>query len=417
MPRLLRALQLVSLALVALLMLAACGSRVTAPEKALKPLAVKSPQSPQAQLEKPSEAAITAEALRVTLNNTLREHVFLTTAATGAAIAGNADGLKGATKALKEGTAVGFADLLGKIYDDQTRDSFLTTWSSHIDMVMAYANGLAKDDKAAQDKAIADLGQYTKNLAAALEKTTGLTASASEPLIAEHITTLRSVVDKQKAGDTNGAYTDLRSAMSYVGTIATPLAVQIAKQKGLQGAADSKAADLQAKLNGLLQEHVFLTGAATSAALSGNTAGFEAASKAEREGNAVDLANAIAEVYDKSAGDALLKLWNSQLDLFVSYANGLATNDKAVQGKTIVDLTGYAGSLASEFERVTGGGLPSSASTSLIQQNVMGLKTAVDLQKTSGPSTAYTELRETAQHMRMIADSLAQAIVKQKSIS
>lgn len=414
MPRLLRHLKLVSLALVALLMLTACGDRATAPEKAPAPPAA---ESPQAEPEKPAEPAIAAEALRVTLNNTLREHVFLATAATGAVLAGNSDSFQGAEKALKEGTAVEFADLLGKIYGNETRESFLKLWSSHIDMVVAYANGLAKDDKAAQDKAVADLNQYTKDLAAELEKITGLPASQSEPLIAEHIGTLKSVIDKQKADDANGAYTGLRSAMSHMDTIAKPLAVQVAKQKSLAGTADSKAADLQAELNGLLQERVFLAGAATGAALSGNTAGFAAASKAEKEGNSAAFADAMAEVYGQSAGEAFLGLWNSHLDLFVAYANGLAKNDKAAQDKALTDLTSYVGSLASEFEKVTEGGLPSSASTSLIQQHVVGLRTAVDLQKTGEPTTAYTELREAAHHMRMIADSLAQAIVKQKRIS
>lgn len=412
MPRLLRRMQLVSLALVALLMLAACGGAAK-PEAPLPPPV---DSSPQAEPEKPTEVVITADALRVTLNNMLREHVFLATAATGAALAGNTAGFDAAAKALKEGNSVDLADLLGKVYGNDTRETFLGLWNSHIDMFVAYTQGLAKDDKAAQDKAVADLTQYTKDFSAALEKITGLPATASAPLVADHVRTLKTVIDKQKAGDATGAYTDLRAAMSHMDMIAKPLAAQIAKQQGFAGTADSKAADLGAALNGLLQEHVFLAGAATGAALSGNTAGFTAAAQAEKEGNSADLANAIGAIYGKDTGEVFLGLWNSHLDMFVAYTQSLAKDDKAAQGKAVTDLTNYVGSLASVLEKVTEGGLPSSASSGLIQQHVTTLKTAVDLQKTGDASGAYTDLREAANHMRMLADTLAQAIAKQKSI-
>jgi hypothetical protein len=414
MPRLLRGVQLVSLALVALLMLAACGGGATGPENASAPPVA---DTPQAEPEKPAEPAITADALRVTLNNVLREHVFLTTAATGAALAGNTTGFEAAEKALKEGNSVEFADLIGKMYDRDTREAFITLWNSHVDMFTAYTNGLVKNDTAAQDKANADLMQYSTDFAAALEKITSLPATTSQPLIVEHIGTLKSVIDKQKAGDIAGAYTDLRNAMRHMDTIAKPLAAQIAKQKSFAGTAESKAADLQTSLNGLLQEHVFLTGAATGAALAGNTTSFEASLKAEKEGNSVDLANRLSEIYGRDTGDTFLGLWNSKIDLFMAYTNGLVKNDKPAQDKAVTDLTNYVGSLASVFEKITEGGLPAGASSSLIQQHVTTLKTVVDMQKIGNMDAAYTDLREAAHHMRMIADPLAQTIVKQKNIS
>jgi hypothetical protein len=412
MPRLLRRLQLVSLVLVALLMLAACGA-----PKPKAPLTPPANSSPQAEAEKPSEAPLTASTLRVVLNNMLREHVFLATAATGAALAGNPDGFAAGAKTLKEGNSVDLADLFGKVYGNDTRDTFLGLWNSHIDMVVAYTQGLVKGDKAAQDKAVADLAQYTTAFAATLEKITGLPATASQPLVADHITTLKKVIDDQKSGNANVAYTDLRTAMGHMDKIAKPLAAQIAKQRGYAGTADSKAADLRTQLNGLLQEHVLLAGAATGAALSGNTASFAAATKAEREGNSADLANAIGAIYGKDTGNTFLGLWNSHLDIFMAYTQGLAKGDKAAQDKAVTDLMSYVGSLASVFDKVTAGTLPSSASTGVIQQHVTTLKTAVDLQKIGDLSAAYTDLREAANHMRMIADPLAEAIAKQKNIT
>lgn len=413
MPQLLRRLRLVSLALAALLMLAACGGRAKAPEHAPAPSAGAS----EAQPGKPAEAAITAGALRVTLNNAFREHVFLASAVTGATLAGNTEVLKAASRALQQGTAVDLADLVGKIYDPETRERFLKLWSSHIDMVMAYTNGLAKGDQAAVDKAVADLAQYAKDLSAELEKITGLPASTSEPLVAHHVATLRSVIDKQKAGDAIGAYTDLRAAMSHMDTIAKPLAAQIAAQKRYAGTVDGAAADLQTRLNALLQERAFLAGAVTGAAVSGNAAGFEAAAKAGKEGNSVDLASTVSGVYEQGADPALVGALNSHADLFTAYTTGLANGDKAAQDKAVGDMRGYVGNLAIALEQATQGGLARSASMPLLQQHVTSLKTVVDLQRSGNQGAAYISLRETARQMRMIADSLAQAIAKQKNLS
>jgi hypothetical protein len=49
----------------------------------------------------------------------------------------------------------------------------------------------------------------------------------------------------------------------------------------------------------------------------------------------------------------------------------------------------------------------------LVQHHVVTLKSVIDAQAAGDAGTAYTAVRAAAGHMRMIADPLADAIVKQ----
>ena len=49
----------------------------------------------------------------------------------------------------------------------------------------------------------------------------------------------------------------------------------------------------------------------------------------------------------------------------------------------------------------------------LVKTHVLTLKAVIDAQAAKDQTRAYTDLREAAAHMQMIADPLAEAIVKQ----
>jgi hypothetical protein len=48
-----------------------------------------------------------------------------------------------------------------------------------------------------------------------------------------------------------------------------------------------------------------------------------------------------------------------------------------------------------------------------VKHHVVTLKTVIDSQASKDPARAYTALRAAAGHMQMIADPLAEAIIKQ----
>ncbi len=90
----------------------------------------------------------------------------------------------------------------------------------------------------------------------------------------------------------------------------------------------------------------------------------------------------------------------------------MAAKDQAKQDKAVSDLLGYTQDFAA-FISGANPNLPKAAVADLLKSHVVGLKDAVDAQAAGDAPRAYTALRMAYQHMQMIADPLAAAIVKQ----
>ncbi len=171
------------------------------------------------------------------------------------------------------------------------------------------------------------------------------------------------------------------------------------------------AAGLRTGLNTLFSEHVILAANATGAALGGRDAEFKAAAGA-LDANSVDLSKAIGSVYGAGAERAFLALWRKHIGFAVDYTVGVATKDKAKQDKAVGDLVQYTQDLGA-FLSSANPNLPKATVADLVKTHVLTLKEVIDAQATKDPIKAYTALRTAAGHMHMIADPLAEAIVKQ----
>jgi hypothetical protein len=94
-----------------------------------------------------------------------------------------------------------------------------------------YTTGLAIKDKAKQDKAVADLVNYSEDFGAFLSSAN---PNLPKPTVAElvkgHILTLKDVIDAQAAREWPKVYGNLRTAASHMAMIADPLGMAIAKQ-------------------------------------------------------------------------------------------------------------------------------------------------------------------------------------------
>jgi hypothetical protein len=173
----------------------------------------------------------------------------------------------------------------------------------------------------------------------------------------------------------------------------------------------TKAAQLRAGLNNLFSEHVYLAGAATNAALGGREAEFKAAAGA-LDANSVAISKAIGSVYGEGAEKAFLLLWRRHIGFVVDYTVGVVGNDKAKQDKAVGDLVSYTQDFGA-FLSSANPHLPKSVVADLVKHHVVTLKDVIDAQASKDPARAYTALRSAAGHMQMIADPLAEAIVKQ----
>ena len=173
----------------------------------------------------------------------------------------------------------------------------------------------------------------------------------------------------------------------------------------------TRAAQLRAGLNNLFSEHVYLAGAATNAALGGREAEFKAAAGA-LDANSVAISKAIGSVYGEGAEKAFLPLWRRHIGFVVDYTVGVAGNDKAKQDKAVGDLVNYTQDFGA-FLSSANPNLPKSVVADLVKHHVVTLKDVIDAQASKDPARAYSALRSAAGHMQMIADPLAEAIVKQ----
>jgi hypothetical protein len=207
-------------------------------------------------------------------------------------------------------------------------------------------------------------------------------------------------------------------AVSAAAILAVNIGEPIARADAQQGYAmtamatsSTKASGLRSTLNTLFQEHIYLAAAATGAALGGRDAEFKAAAAA-LDANSVAISKAIGSVYGQGAEDAFLPLWRKHIGMVVEYTVGVATNDKAKQDKAVADLIGYTQDFGA-FLQSANPNLPKSVVADLVKHHVVTLKEVIDAQASKDQAKTYLAMRTAAGHMQMIADPLAEAIVKQ----
>ena len=207
-------------------------------------------------------------------------------------------------------------------------------------------------------------------------------------------------------------------AVAAAAVLAVNIGEPIARADAQQGHAmtamatsSTKASGLRSTLNTLFQEHIYLAAAATGAALGGRDAEFKAAAAA-LDANSVAISKAIGSVYGQGAEDAFLPLWRKHIGMVVEYTVGVATNDKAKQDKAVADLIGYTQDFGA-FLQSANPNLPKSVVADLVKHHVVTLKEVIDAQASKDQAKTYTTMRTAAGHMQMIADPLAEAIVKQ----
>jgi len=349
--------------------------------------------------------------LRVALNNKLGAHLIFATKATGAALGGRNDEFA-AYGALLNTNGTDLGEMIGSVYGAEAKDAFNKIWSAHNGFFVDYTTGVATKDKAMQDKAVENLTTvYVPEFSALLAGATGLPEDAVTGLVTDHVLQTKAVVDAQAAKDDAAAYAAIRTAYAHMSMIGDALAGAIVAQNPdkIAGDPNNAGVDLRVGLNQLLQEHLYVASSATGAALGGRSDEFAAAG-AVLNTNGTDLGAAIGSVYDGAAKDAFNKIWSAHNGFFVDYTTGVATKDKAMQDKAVEDLTMvYLPEFADFLSGATD--LPNAALTELIKTHVLTTKAVVDAQASEDWTAAAAADLAAGDHMQLIADPLAKAIV------
>ena len=367
----------------------------------------------------PSGSAVTgavmtdtaAADLRTKLDLALGEHIIFASKATEAALGGRADEFAAYGALLnKNGTDIGA--MIGSVYGADAADAFNKIWSAHNGFFVDYTTGVAKNNKAMQDKAVNDLTTiYVPQFADFISGATGLPKDAVTSLTTDHVLQTKAIVDDQAKGDWKAAYADLRKAYAHMQMIGDAIAPAIAAKfpDKLAGDATNKGVDFRVALNQLLQEHLYLATDATDAALAGRADEFAAAGAALNT-NGTDIGAAIGSLYGTDAGDAFNKIWSAHNGFFVDYTTGVAMKNQAMQDKAVQDLTTvYLPQFATFLAGATD--LPNDALTGLIKDHVLTTKAVVDAQAKGDWAATAAADRMAGQHMETIGDPLAKAIV------
>jgi hypothetical protein len=359
-------------------------------------------------------AAVTESAaadLRTNLNLALGEHLIFAAKATGAALDGRSDEFAAYGDLLnKNGTEIGAT--IGAAYGTEAEDAFNKIWSAHNGFFVDYTTGVATKDMAKMDKAVNDLTTiYVPQFADLISGATGLPKDAVTQLTTEHVLQTKAVVDAQAKGDWKAAYAAIRTAYAHMQMIGDAIAPAVVAKFPDKFAGDpsNKGVDLRVALNQLLQEHLYVASFATGAALDGRADEFAAAGETLNT-NGTDVGAAIGSLYGDEAKDAFNKIWSAHNGFFVDYTTGVATKDQAKMDKAVSDLTTvYVPEFATFLAGATD--LPEAALTDLITEHVLTTKAIVDAQAKGDWAATAAADRMAGQHMKMLGDPLAKAIV------
>ena len=90
----------------------------------------------------------------------------------------------------------------------------------------------------------------------------------------------------------------------------------------------------------------------------------------------------------------------------------MATQERGKQDKAVSDLVGYTQDFGA-FLNSASPNLPKAVVADRVKHHVLTLKDVVDAQAAKDQARAFAAARTAAGHMQMIADPLAETIVKQ----
>ena len=176
------------------------------------------------------DPASKAADLVTTLNVTLREHVFLASGATGAALGGRNDEFTAAAAALDANSAAMTA-AVGSVYGAEAGKAFDPLWKKHIAFLVDYTSAVRDKNQAKADEAMGNLLQYTEDFGAFINTASPkLTKEAVADLVKTHVLTLKAVIDAQAAKDWVKAYGSLRTAAEHMAMMANGLSTTIVAQ-------------------------------------------------------------------------------------------------------------------------------------------------------------------------------------------
>jgi len=351
-----------------------------------------------------SEAADTS----VTLSRLLAEHTTLATIATTRALEGGKDFDQAAAALTANGEEL--ADVIGSVYGDEARATFLKGWNDHIGYLVAYTTATAGGDAAGKATAVKDLNAYVESFGTFVAEATGLPPQAVKQGLKAHVQHHAGIIDAYKAGNYKQAFAIQRAAYEHMVGLGAALGGGIATQQKLDaGDTTKQGVETRTLLGSQLSEHSALAYIATTNALAGSKAFPESAAALGE--NSKDLGATIESVYGKEARAAFDKQWAEHIGYLVDYTTAVAKKDDAAKEKAVADLGAYVETFGEFLAGATD--LPPQAVKDGLDAHVKHHAGAIDAFAAGDFEQAMSLDGAATEHMWGLGDTLSDAITKQ----
>jgi len=334
--------------------------------------------------------------LRISLDLLLQEQVYLTSAALGAAGAARLDELIAASSSLDQ-NAASVGQLIGAVKGQPTGQQALGDWRALSADLVSYVQGQA-------GPARADLAARRASLAGALALG-DFSADAANSLLQSRLDAQLSLADSVVAHDPTRAVQLTRAAAAASDDLARPLAAAIAAAQPDQvpPPTDGADVDLRANFAHLIQERVYLLGAAEDAGGDRRSAEQQAATSAA-DANAGDLGALIASVYGSETGSAYRQRLQAENAAFVAAASG---GNRAQAAADVERLRGELDELVAGVNALLPHGLLAQEERAVDQP----LLVAADAFLAHDWSAAYARVHDAARQSQRVADSLGESSI------
>ena len=175
-------------------------------------------------------------------------------------------------------------------------------------------------------------------------------------------------------------------------------------------AVDSRAADLRARLDALLGEHVIVIAKASLAAASNRADEYRGYATLLTI-NATDLTDVMSSAFGTSAGTRFDGIWAEQNNYFVDYTVGVVSHNAAKSNGAASGLVnGFVPKFAQFMNSMTS--IPLGPITQLATEQVLETKAIIDDQAALNNPRMFANLRRAYAQASRIGDALAPAITR-----
>jgi hypothetical protein len=334
--------------------------------------------------------------VRVALNLLFQEQLFLSASAMDAASSARLDELIGVSGALDQ-SSMAFAEVIGAIKGQATAGLLLNAWRGLDADLILYAQGQPAE-------ASADIERRRPVIAAQLALP-GLTPAAAAELLRVRIEAQLALADSVVSHDASQTARRLRAAAAASDDLARPLAAAISAKTPAEAPPPTEGLDIDVRiaLARVLQEHIYLTGAAIAAAADGRNVDLQVFQKAADD-NAGDLGAQLGAVYGPDLGTGLTDRLRAETASLISVAAG---GDRAHAAADLVRVRGELDRLLASANQL----LPPGLVGQQLRASDQPLLVAADAFSARDFRTAFTRLRESARQSQKAADSVARSVV------